>query len=122
MQDMLHSFFAELLPVLSALLTAIISYGAILYIKKLKIQLSQEQEDQLRLAVRNAINGAEEWAARRVKLDNKQVAGLEKASWVHDRIKESFSGLTTEELEKLIDEELNHFSDSGAFTRKGIDK
>lgn len=117
---MLHSFFAELLPVLSALLTAIISYGAILYIKKLKVQLSQEEEDQLRLTVRNAINGAEEWAARKMKLEKASVNGLEKASWVHERVKQSYSDLTSEELDKLIDEELTHSISSGASAFKEI--
>ena len=68
MEDILKHFAEALLPVFGALLTAFSSYAVTLVAKRLKIRLADEEQAMLRGAVRKAIAGAEEWAARKGKL------------------------------------------------------
>lgn len=122
MQDLLHTIIAELLPVLTAILTALAAYGISLLTKRFKLQLSDEHQLLVRMAVRKAVNGAEEWAARKVGVDSSdKVNGAEKAKWVHDRVQSLFPDLTPDELDHLIDEELGAVKGMGASKDKGVE-
>ena len=65
MDAFMQSVIGEIIPVLSALLTAVATYGVALLAKRFKLQLGDEHKLVVRLAVRKAISGAEEWAARK---------------------------------------------------------
>ncbi len=121
MQDIIHSIIAELLPVLSAVLTALAAYGVSLLAKRLKLHLADEHQAILRLAVRKAISGAEEWAARKAGISQGSVAGAQKAEWVHDRLNSMFPDLTSDELDKMIDEELGAIKGVGASGEKALE-
>lgn len=121
MQDLLHSIIAELLPVLSAILTALAAYGVTLLAKRFKLQLADEHQAILRLAVRKAISGAEEWAARKAGVESDPIAGSKKAEWVHARLKAMYPDLAPDELDKLIDEELGAIKGVGASGEKALD-
>ena len=96
-----------LLPVIAAVLTALSSWGLTLLAKKWKIDLDLTKDAALRLALRAAIGGAEEWAARKLKLDPEAaVDGAEKAKMVKGIIEAKWPKLTPAELDQLIDEEL----------------
>jgi len=111
----------ELIPVLAALLTAFATYGVQLLTKRFKIQLNEEHKMLTRIAVRKAISGAEEWAYRKAKIEERDIDGKEKAIWVHERIKKAFPNLTSDELDLLIDEELGSIKGVGSSGEKGLD-
>lgn len=121
MHDLLHSFIAELLPVLTAVLTALAIYGLGLLAKRFKIQLADEHQAILRLAVRKAISGAEEWAARKAGVESDPIEGSKKAQWVHARLKDMYPNLAPDELDKMIDEELGAIKGVGASGEKALD-
>ena len=121
MQDLLHTVIAELIPVLSAILTALATYGIALLAKRFKIQLNDEQQAVVRLATRKAISGAEEWAARKAGVESRSVAGAEKALWVHGRLQQMFPKMSPDELDALIDEELGAIKGPGATKEKGLE-
>lgn len=121
MQDLLHSVIAELLPVLTAILTALAIYGLSLLAKRFKIQLADEHQAILRLAVRKAISGAEEWAARKAGVESDPIEGSKKAQWVHERLKDMYPDLAPDELDKMIDEELGAIKGAGASGEKALD-
>jgi hypothetical protein len=121
MQETIHAIIAELLPVLTAILTALAAYGVTLLAKRFKIQLSDEHQAVIRLAVRKAIGGAEEWAARKAGVKTDAVDGAEKAQWVHARVKALFPTLSPDELDRLIDEELATIKGAGATRDKVIE-
>lgn len=114
MEDFIKMIAEALLPIVGALLTALSTYAVSLIAKRLKLRLSEEEMIFVRAHLRKAVAGAEEWAARKAKLESKPVAGASKALWVHERMKEMFPNLTSDQLDKLIDEELATLSDIGA--------
>jgi hypothetical protein len=120
MEDILKQFLEMLLPIVGALLTALSSYAVTLLTKKMGVQLEKEQKDLIRSAVRSGIAGAEEWAARKAKIEKRNVAGAEKAIWLHDRIKKMYPKLATDELDALIDDELAKLKDVGVTGQKTI--
>ena len=121
MEDLMKHTAEALLPILGALLTAFSSYAVTLIAKRLKLKLRDEEQAMLRGAVRNAIAGAEEWAARKANLDTNPVAGARKAQWVHERIKENFPKLAPDELDRILDEELAMIADVGATKEKKLE-
>jgi len=121
MEDLMKHMAEALLPVFGALLTAFSSYAVTLVARRLKIRLADEEQAMLRGAVRKAIAGAEEWAARKANLDTDPVAGARKAQWVHERIKENFPKVAPDELDRLLDEELAMIADVGATKEKKLE-
>lgn len=121
MEEIAQHIIKELLPVLGAILTALATYGVSLLTKRYKIQLNEEHQILMRLAIRKAISGAEEWAHRKAKIEDRSIQGAEKAVWVHDRIKNMFPDLASDELDKLIDEELGSIKGVGSSGDKGLD-
>ena len=120
MEDILKQFLEMLLPIIGALLTALSSYAVTLLTKKMGVQLEKEQKNLIRTAVRSGIAGAEEWAARKAKLEKRNIAGAEKAIWLHDRIKKMYPKLASDELDALIDDELAQLKDVGATGEKSF--
>ena len=121
MEEIAQHIIKEVIPVLGAILTALATYGVSLLTKRYKIQLNEEHQILMRLAVRKAISGAEEWAYRKAKIDERSVGGSEKDTWVHERVKKVFPNLTSDELDTLIDEELGSIKGVGSSGDKGLD-
>ena len=121
MEEIMKHVINELIPVLGALLTALATYGVSLLTKRFKIQLNEEHKVLTRIAVRKAISGAEEWAYRKGKIEERSVEGIEKAQWVHERVKKAFPKLASDELDLLIDEELGSIKGVGSSGDKGLD-
>jgi hypothetical protein len=111
----------QLLPVMGTVVSAVVSYVLTLLAKRYQLQLSNEQELQLRLTIRSAIAGAEEWGARKMnveKLDH--VSGKLKAEYALSIIKALYPKSQEEDIMKLIDCEIATMQDLGA-TKKKID-
>jgi hypothetical protein len=121
MEDLGKEMMAELLPVMGAILTAVVTYSVSLLAKRFKIQLNDEHQMLVRFAVRKAISGAEEWAARKANVETQPVDGAQKAVWVKDRLKAMFPKMTSEQLDAMIDEELGAIKGVGATREKGLD-
>jgi hypothetical protein len=121
MEEIMKHIISEVIPVLGALLTALATYGVSLLTKRFKIQLSEEHKVLTRIAVRKAISGAEEWAYRKGKIEDRSVNGGEKATWVHNRVKKAFPNLASDELDLLIDEELGSIKGVGSSGEQGLD-
>ncbi len=121
MEEIAQHIIKEVIPVLGAILTALATYGVSLLTKRYKIQLNEEHHILMRLAVRKAISGAEEWAHRKAKIEERSVRGAEKAVWVHARIQSMFPNLASDELDTLIDEELGSIKGVGSSGDKGLD-
>ena len=113
--------FEVLLPIVGAMLTALSSYAVSLLCKRMGIKLDEEKEAQVRTFIRSGIAGAEEWAARRAKVDSRNVTGLEKAQWVHAHLKRKYPSMASDELDLMIDQELAMLKDVGATGSKKID-
>lgn len=101
-------------PVLAAVLVAVASWGLSKLGKKWGIEVDLAKDAAVRQAIRIAIGGAEEWAARKLKLEDKKVQGAEKAKWVHDVVSRMFPKLFPDDLDRMIDEELAAMSGVGA--------
>jgi len=107
------TLMSYLLPVIAAVLTGLISWGLTKLFKKWGVQLDLTKDAAIRQAVRIAIGGAEEWAARKMKLDAKP-DGAEKAKWVHDQVSRLWPRLLPDDLDGMIDEELAAMQGVGA--------
>jgi hypothetical protein len=117
----LQSFLEQLLPIMGTVVSAVVSYVLTLLAKRYQLQLTQEQEHQLRTSVRSAIAGAEEWGARKMnaeKLD--YVEGKEKAEYALSIIKTLYPKAKETDILKIIDCEIATMQDIGA-TKKKID-
>lgn len=117
----LQSFLEQLLPIMGTLVSGIVSYVLTLLAKRYQLQLSQEQEHQLRLSIRSAIAGAEEWGARKMnseKLD--YVEGKAKAEYALSIIKTLYPKANETDILKIIDCEIATMDNLGA-TKKKID-
>lgn len=121
MSDFGKMIIEHLLPVLGALLTALSTYAVRLIAEKLKIQIAAEEEALLRHAIRKGIAGAEEWAARKARINSNPIHGADKALWVSARVKEMYPSLSDQEITRLIDEELAGIKGVGATGDKQVD-
>lgn len=116
----MKEIFEIVLPIMGAMLTAISSYAVSILCKRMGIKLDQDKQDQVRHLIRSGIAGAEEWAARKAKVDSRNVTGLEKAQWVHAQLKKKFPNLASDDLDLMIDQELAMLEDVGATGSKKI--
>ena len=121
MEDILKQLAEVLLPVFGALLTALATYGSNLVLKRLGIKLKEDHQRMVLGMIRSGIAGAEEWAYRKAKIQGDPIAGVEKAKWVHERVKKSFPKLAPDELDLLIDEELAKMKSVGATGEKRLE-
>lgn len=121
MEYIIKEIFEIILPIMGAMLTALSSYAVSILCKRLGLKLDQDKQDQMRQVIRSGIAGAEEWAARKAKVDSRNVTGLEKAQWVHAQLKKRFPALASDELDLMIDQELAMLKDVGATGTKKID-
>jgi hypothetical protein len=109
------TLLSYLLPVLATALATLMSMALAKLIQRLGLHLTAEQDILLRSGVRSAIRGAEEWAAREMKLvPGRTIEGSEKASWVISRILADYPDMTATDVSKFIDEELANMAGVGA--------
>lgn len=121
MEEIMKMILEALIPILGALLTALSSYAISLLAKRFKVRLDAEQQLVLRSAIRKAVAGAEEWAARTAKVESNPISGARKAQWVHERVKVMFPNLASDELDQLIDEELAQLVGVGSTGEKALE-
>ncbi len=110
---------AYVLPIAATVLSALASWALIAIRKKTGIDIDIRQDAALRVAIRSAIAGAEEWAARKLKLEDKKVDANEKADWVWNIITKTWPKLEKSEFDGLLDQELAMAAGVGA-TGKAI--
>ena len=103
-----------LLPVIAAVLSGLIAWGLTKLTKKWGINLDMTKDAALRIAIRTAIGGAEEWAERKWNIDGNKPEGAEKAKWVHDQVSALWPTLIPDSLDRMIDEELATMKGVGA--------
>lgn len=114
MKEISLELLSMLLPVIAAVLTAMSSWAIGLLVKRYKLKLSLDQDEVVRLAIRRAIWAAEEWAARELKLGNKDITGVEKAQWVKSLLIQLYPDLIPNDLDRMLDEELAQIGGLGA--------
>lgn len=103
-----------LLPVIAAVISGLLAWGLTKLTKKWGINLDMTKDAALRIAIRTAIGGAEEWAERKWNLDGKKPEGADKAKWVHDQVSALWPKLIPDSLDRMIDEELSTMKGVGA--------
>lgn len=102
-------------PFVVICITSLVSWALLALKNKFNLQISDAQEMQLRGMVRNGIMGAEEWAAKKFKLDTETKAtSVEKVEWVQKFVARKFPNLLPDELEDLISQELAQIKGVGA--------
>lgn len=104
-----------LLPLLASILSALAIWVLGLLGRRFRVQLDLEQGSKLRGAVRAAILGAEEWAARQAKVaGGPPPAGPLKASWATEALRRQYPAVLPADLALLLDEELGGMPGYGA--------
>lgn len=115
MTEFMAEFWAQALPALAALLAAFVLWGVQRLAKKWGIEIKAEETAALRVAVRAAIGGAEEWAAQQLKLDRKvKPGGAAKLDYVRKRIRQQWPELLPADLDAIVHEELAATYGAGA--------
>jgi len=102
----LPTVLAYLIPVVGAFLAALLGWALALLAKRMGIQTTAAQDAALRAAIRAAIGGAEEWAARKAKAGELQPSGKEKAARVVDIVARQWPAALPADLHLRLDEEL----------------
>jgi hypothetical protein len=110
----LPTVLAYLIPVVGAFLAALLGWALALLAKRLGIQTTAAQDAALRAAIRAAIGGAEEWAARKAKAGELQPSGKEKAERVVDIVARQWPAVLPADLHLRLDEELAAVEGCGA--------
>lgn len=105
-----------ILPILATLLSALAAWALTLINARLKVNLGTAKDSAVRALIRNAIAGAEEWAARQLKTNPgaAPITGKDKAMWVRDRVLEATKHAFPDDFDKILDEEIAHVSGAGA--------
>lgn len=107
MHEILQTLTEILIPVLASVLTALSAIAIRKLQKKFDIELSANENEMIKTLVRDGIASAEEWAARKAKLDSKDiVSGRLKAERVLNMVKAVYPQLTENEIALLIDSEI----------------
>lgn len=101
MDEMVKLTFAIVLAVVVPLVVAIL----VRVLRRLGFDLDAEQQARAEKFMRDAILGAEEWAARRLKA-KMHVASAEKAKHALAVFLARTPGVTQNEAERLLDQEL----------------
>lgn len=114
MRELLNEIMGYILQGLAALISAMILVGLQRLAKRFNLQLSEREQAMVRGAVRKAIAGAEEWAARELKANRQPVAGVQKAARVKGMVTAQWPKLLPDDLDRMIDEELAAMSGVGA--------
>ena len=106
-----------ILPPLFAILGGLLSWGAARLVKKMGIDINMQQDAALRVAIRNAAAGAEEWASGKLGLpDDEEAArsGGEKMTWVVNRVRKQWGDKIPDDIEEMVMEELAQMRGIGA--------
>jgi len=102
-----------LLPVLeiAAIIVARLGYQ---WVKaRFKLDISERQEEQIRLGIRNGARGLEEMAAKQLKADPES-AGIDKAKLLWGMIEKKWPDLTGDSFDAMLNEELAYMDGMGA--------
>lgn len=108
-----QQLLAYLIPILGSLLAAVATWAITRLAQKYGVDLNLKRDTAIRSTIRSAILGAEEWAARKAKVERKP-EGSEKAAYVSKLIQAKWPKLLPEDLDRLIDEELARTPGTGA--------
>ena len=103
-----------LIQMLGVLLCALSGYALRLLLRKFKIQLDDVVETSLRASVRGASRGAEEWAARELKVGRPKPLSEDKMDFAKNLVRQRWPDAVPGELERLIDEEIAALNGVGA--------
>ena len=103
-----------LLPMLASIVTALLGWVLLLLRAKLGLAVDLTRDSMVRAAVRSAILGAEEWAARQLKIGQVPPGGAGKLSWAVAALRAQFPKLLPADLSRMIDEELGALPGVGA--------
>ncbi len=106
--------WAQVLPPLTALLVAFIMWGLRKLFKKIDWDVTVKQDAALRELIRAAIGGAEELAAKALKVDETKVGGAEKLDWVREQVTKLWPDAIPADLDGLIHQELARIYGVGA--------
>lgn len=107
MHEILQTLTEILIPVLASVLTALSAIAIRKLQKKFDIELTANENEMVKTLIRDGIASAEEWAARKAKIDSKDlVAGKLKAQRVINMVKAVYPKLTENEIANLIDSEI----------------
>ncbi len=105
---------AYLLPILEV---ALLVGFRVLYVwvkKRFALDISDRTEEAIRLAVRNGARGLQEMAARKLKVEQVTMSGVEKADTLRKWVQQKWPKLSDEEVDRYIDEELAYMNGMGA--------
>lgn len=112
-----------LLPLLASILSALAIWVLGLLGRRFRVALDLEQGSKLRGAVRAAIFGSEEWAARQAKVaGGPPPAGPLKASWATEALRRQYPAVLPADLALLLDEELGGMPGYGASSAPKVRK
>ena len=114
MHDLINEVFSYVLQGLATLIGAFALVGVQRLARRFGLQISDRENEMLRAAVRNGIAGAEEWAARELKIRGVQVAGVQKLDRVKNAVTAAFPKLIPADLDRMVDEELAQMPRVGA--------
>ena len=112
-QNLGVQLFGYMLPGIAGVLVALLSWLLLLGARRLGLNIDLARDSMIRGAVRAAIAGAEEWAARKLKAGSK-TGGAEKLQWAIDQLRERYPGALPDELRRMVDEELGLMIGVGA--------
>jgi Na+-translocating ferredoxin:NAD+ oxidoreductase RnfG subunit len=119
MSPMMQTILEILIPVLASVLTALSAVAIRKLQKRFDLELSDQQNEMLKKVIRDGIASAEEWAARKAKLnDGATVRGREKAVMVTNLVKAAYPKLTESEIGHLIDAEIARTEGLGSTGKK----
>lgn len=114
-----QSILEIVIPALASVLTAVSVMAIRRLQQKFDIELSASQEEMLKGTIRTAIASAEEWGARKAKLENiDRTAGAKKAEYALALIRAAYPQLSDSELVSLMDAELARADSMGATVKK----
>jgi len=106
-------------PIAGSLLSVLGAWLLLLLKKRLNLNIDVTRDSMLRSAIRAAIAGAEEWAARRLKTGQKTDSHA-KLQWVVDALIVQYPKLLPDDLKRTIDEELGLMPGAGATGDRAI--
>ena len=103
---LLPTVLAYLLPILAAFLSGLAGWVLLLLKRKTGIDIDTARDGAIRTAVRAAIHGAEEWAARQAKVGQTKPDGAAKLQWVLNAVRAQWPTAIPVDLARVVDEEL----------------
>ena len=113
MSDLWTLFLSYMLPIFASILATLAAYALALLGKKIGVEVDLTKDAAIRVGIRKLIGAAEEWAARKAKVEEKP-EGKDKARYVLDLAAKQWPKLLPDDLERILDEELASTKGVGA--------